>query len=277
MYSYTHSADTRHHFQAVRKSSVLFLRCASLVFDKMEKSFRIPRPCERELFPLSSPVALCLPSVEDMNMLLKGLQDVCWGGSISSAIDSVRAVVSVCGEGTVQYFGSYAYYLSHANDTRMSSAFLLSVLKEKKIIVAAAAEPEPGGGVWNRFILPIYRHWLTSQKSSSNGESIAEEVVNCQQHKMMMIDEEKTTTTNQQQRQQDDDLAFGKVFGALLSVSGTLSVCQGAYDLLMVACTGGIVCSPCRIAALEVIQRDRCNEELTSEQRQVVVVVFIFY
>ncbi len=251
----------RHHFQAVRKSSVSFLRCASLVFDKMEKSFQIPHPSERELFPSSSPhhtssEALYVPSVEEMNMLLKGLQGVCWGGSTSAATDSVRAVVSVCGEDTVQYLATYSYYLSHVNDTHLSSAFLLSVLREKLI----ATQP---GGVWNSFILPLYRHWLTSQKSS-NDELVAV-VQHCRQHKKM-IDEGKTT----QQQHGGDGLAFGKVFGALLSVSGTLSACQGAYDLLTVACTGGIVCTPCRIAALEVVQRDRCNEELTSEQRQVV-------
>ncbi len=244
----------------MRKSSISFLRCVSHVFDKTNaKSFKkITHPSEKELFPSSPhhpPKALLMPLLEDMNKLLKGLQDVRWGGSASATADNVRAVLSICGEGTVQYLATYAYYLSHVNDTLISSAFLLDVLRDKLV----TTQTQSGADVWNGFVLPLYQHWLTSEKSLNN-----ESVMNCQQHRHY----------NDQRGGGVEDLAFGNVFGTLLSVSGTLGTCEGAYDLLMMACTG-IVCKSCRISVLEVVQRDRCSEELTSEQRQVVVFIII--
>ncbi len=194
-----------------------------------------------------------------MTILLKGLQDVCWGGNASVTTDNIRAIVSDCSMGIVQYLATHAYYLSHVSDTHISSAFLLNILRDKLV-----AAPQHGGGcnMWNGFVFPLYSHWLNSQKSLN--KLMIEE---CRHHK-------QHNDGGENQHGGSGDLAFGKVFGVLLSVVGTLSACQGAYDLLLMACTG-IICTPCRIAVMEVVQRDRCSKELTSEQRQVVISIEI--
>ncbi len=247
------------HFQAVRKSSISFLRCVSHVFDEMDaKSFKkISHTSVKELFSSLSRLPskpLLMPSLEGMNKLLKGLQDVCWGGSASATAHNMRAVLSICGEGTIQYLATYAYCLGHVNDMLVSSAFLLDLLKDDFV----TSRTQSRTNVWNGFILPLYQFWLKSEKSLNN-----ESMVNCQQHKY-----------HDDQCSGGEYLAFGNVFGRLLSVSGTLGTCEGAYDLLVMACTG-IVCNSCRVSVLKAVQRDRCNEELTSEQRQVLFFAII--